>query len=546
MEKEVEEEEVECSQTYEWKEKSNKCESQCTVQLGCWCWGKEVDGEDGEDDASTGQDGQQVAIKDVGAESMDALWSEFKWENMWFQQVPNCKEKDFRGWKNIGATFGIALSFGLLLSIFDVSSDFLTFWLFLNGDNYRKTVPSEDNHYVTGSFNCTKIGHFYNYRERNITSFSFECRESNPVFAWFTLAFVLLPAPNLCLALVSKGPSWIFLAFLALIVPFPVTVLLVKSIALFNIGKEFKLINQMVTEAEARWESSLQFCLQLFIVFTRGDRQPSLPQLFSIAMSVVMMSKGSIGNFVADDDPQPLGHRIVKIGTMFPVHLTNLVFKLGSLSIICALLSLNAVWLYLLVGLVCLFLWLPPGTQHLTKSAGGHVVGLPNTATPDVNFVACARRELCDRCSKNNLRVWNLVWLFINSTILISLTITANIWPDFPIPIFFPFHDSTLKETFPQQMLQLSAFRGVSSDGGRLRLADLPIVEDIYILNTAVAVILTCGVVSAFLIHWQLILEYEGLKESSRWTGKEQKTVETGTNTDSGRAWWKLSSYSQK
>ena len=75
-------------------------------------------------------------------------------------------------------------------------------------------------------------------------------------------------------------------------------------------------------------------------------------------MSVVMMSKGSIGNFLADDDPQPLGHRIVKIGTMFPVHLTNLVFKLGSLSIICALLSFNAVWLYLLVGLVCLFLWL--------------------------------------------------------------------------------------------------------------------------------------------------------------------------------------------
>ena len=115
---------------------------------------------------------------------MDALWSEFKWENIWFQQVPNCKEKDFRGWKNIGATFGIALSFGLLLSIFDVSSDFLTFWLFLKGDNYRKTVPSEDSLYVTGSFNCSKTGHFYSYQEKNITSYSFECRETNPVFAW--------------------------------------------------------------------------------------------------------------------------------------------------------------------------------------------------------------------------------------------------------------------------------------------------------------------------------------------------------------------------
>ena len=90
-------------------------------------------------------------------------------------------------------------------------------------------------------------------------------------------------------------------------------------------------------------------------------------------------------------------------------------------------------------------------------------------------------------------------------------------------------------------MLQLSAFRGVASDGRKLRLADLPIVEKIYILNSAVVVIFTCGVVSAF--HWQLILEYEGVKESSRWTEKQEKTVDVGTNTDGGgsRVWWKFS-----
>ena len=86
-----------------------------------------------------------------------------------------------------------------------------------------------------------------------------------------------------------------------------------------------------------------------------------------------------------------------------------------------------------------------------------------------------------------------------------------------------------------------SAFRGVASDGRQLRLADLPIVEKIYILNSAVVVIFTCGVVSAF--HWQLILEYEGVKESSRWTEKQEKTVDVGTNTDGcgNRVWWKFS-----
>ena len=153
-----------CSQTYQWKQESNKC--QCTVELGCWCWGGEVGVGQGEGEAHVGQAEEQVEVKDVGAESIDALWREFKWENIWFEQVLNCKENKFRGWKNIGTTFGSALSFGILLSIFDVSSDFLTFWLFLKGDNYRKTVPSEDSLYVTGSFNCSKTGHVYSYQEK--------------------------------------------------------------------------------------------------------------------------------------------------------------------------------------------------------------------------------------------------------------------------------------------------------------------------------------------------------------------------------------------
>ena len=405
-------------------------------------------------------------------------------------------------------------------------------------------VPTVMDPYVTGDFNCTKTGHFYDYQTDNITSFTFQCRETNPVFAWFTFWLMLLPAINLCLALASRGPWWVILAVLTIIIPFPITLLIVKSIALFNTGKEFASINQMVTEAEARWESSLQFCLQLFIVFTRGDRQPSTPQLFSIVMSVLVMTKGSIGNFLAVEEPQPLGHHIVKIGTLFPVHFTNLVFKLGSLSIICALLSFNALWLYLLVSILWLILWLHPHTRHLTKSAGGHVVGLPNTSTPDVNFVSCARRELCKWCSKKNLLVWNIIWLVINSTLLLVLATTANIWPTIPIPTFYPFDDSTLEKLFPNQVHQLSSFRGVSSQSGRLRFADLPIVQDIYILNCGIITIFICGVVSIYLIYWQLIKEYEGIEESSKWTEIERLTADIGTNTDTSpgwrRTWWKI------
>jgi len=507
-----------------------KSKCQCSVELGCWCWGAEV--------AQEVEPEESEFLNETGEEKWNALWDEFKWDNMWTQQKPNSLEREFRGWNSIGKTFCLAF-FALLLSASDVGSDYLTFWSFLYGDNYTKTEPSVTNPYVTGDFNCTKTGQFYSFKTDNVTSYTFECWETNPVFAWVTVAFTLLPAINLSLALASRGPWWALLAILTFLIPFPIILLIVKSIALFNIGKEFDSVNHLVTEAEARWESSLQFCLQIFIVFTRGDRQPSTRQLFSIANSVIMMSKGSIGNFLANEEPLPLGQQIVRIGTMFPVHLTNLVFKLGSLSITCALLSFNAIWLYLLLGLVWVVLWLHPDTRHYTKSVGSHVLGLPNTATPDVNFVSCARRELCDWCSKRNLLVWNIIWLVVNGALLLSLTITANLWPTFPIPIFFPFPDAALERVFPDATHQLASFRGAAGRSGELRLADLPIVQEIYILNCSVATVIAFGVVSVYLIYWQLVLEYQGLQDANKWTEVEKQTVDVGTNTENVPGWRK-------
>ena len=143
------------------------------------------------------------------------------------------------------------------------------------------------------------------------------------------------------------------------------------------------------------------------------------------------MSKGSIGNFLADEQPLQLGQEIIRIGTMFPLHFTNLIFKLGSLSIICALLCFNAIWIYLGAWLFWLTLWFSGRTRHLTKSAAGHVIGLPNTTTPDFNFAACRQkhftkvikslkkynsrqRRLKEEESKSNLMFWNVAWLLIN------------------------------------------------------------------------------------------------------------------------------------
>ena len=47
-----------------------------------------------------------------------------------------------------------------------------------------------------------------------------------------------------------------------------------------------------------------------------------------------------------------------------------------------------------------------------------------------------------------------------------------------------------------------------------------------------------------YLIYWQLIKEYEGIEENSKWTEIERQTADIGTNTDTSpgwkRTWWKM------
>ena len=177
------------------------------------------------------------------------------------------------------------------------------FWF---GDDYTKTVASEDDPYVTGNFtNCTKVviilhlkmyleskflmmtfpienskimssmsdfpkvGYYYDYSTAEISSFTFECRERNKVVSFyssdstskvsagFTIFFMVLPSINLSLALASRGSWWLPMAITVAILPFPVTLLLVKLAATVNVGKQFKAVNLMVTKAEARYQKCM-------------------------------------------------------------------------------------------------------------------------------------------------------------------------------------------------------------------------------------------------------------------------------------------------
>ena len=186
-----------------------------------------------------------------GNKRWKAFCDEFKWNNLWHLQQEGSLEKVPRDWPNIGETFAKNLLFGLF-TLLDVGSDFLAAEEFWSGGDYTKTVDTLNDTYVTGEFNCTQIGHYVNDQMEEISSYTFQCRETNRVSAVFTICFMLLPAVNFSFALASRGLSWVGLAIFAFIIPFPITLLIVKMIALVNIGEQFKSVNLMVTRAEAR------------------------------------------------------------------------------------------------------------------------------------------------------------------------------------------------------------------------------------------------------------------------------------------------------
>lgn len=72
---------------------------------------------------------------------------------------------------------------------------------------------------------------------------------------------MVLPSINLSLALASRGSWWLPMAITVAILPFPVTLLLVKLAATVNVGKQFKAVNLMVTKAEARYRHVRSYAL---------------------------------------------------------------------------------------------------------------------------------------------------------------------------------------------------------------------------------------------------------------------------------------------
>ena len=195
-------------------------------------------------------------------------------------------------------------------SIIDIVTDAYSAYTFYNGTLYikdsTKNSTTENELDISNSVggrriheDCDKIGYYTSLDTGEITN-RFQCFERDPIWAMMTLVFMFIPGvfvwdvyilqlgktgllaqTNIILCVLFK-----LLVLMISVITFPLQLMACKIISLVNPGEEWEKVDMRVTRAEGRWESSLQLCLQLFIILTRGDRHPSTIQIFALTCNI--------------------------------------------------------------------------------------------------------------------------------------------------------------------------------------------------------------------------------------------------------------------
>ena len=101
--------------------------------------------------------------------------------------------------------------------------------------------------------------------------------------------------------------------------------------------------------------------LTVFIILSRNDRAPSNMQLASLALSLLCLLKYQIEKYLLNKylTQLPIMEKIPKAAVLLPMFLTNNIFKLGSLALVCAMLRYwAAVGLAIIFFTVLLGLWI--------------------------------------------------------------------------------------------------------------------------------------------------------------------------------------------
>lgn len=375
--------------------------------------------------------------------------AEFDWDRLWGSRTGS----------EIGQTFGINLCVGLLPTLFDVGMDSLAVRDYINGTYYYKQTGNYSD-------NCRLTEDGYT-----------ECYEKDPIFGYVTLTCFFLPGLGfsfwtfLSLSNYLRGEQslvnfrqnlcfFLFFTPLAILasITFPAQLFIVNLVALLNAGTQWTTLTTKYSIAEGLYDASLQFCVQLFIIFVSGDRLPSTIQYLSLCGSILMLAIPRIDAYLLDQGgaTMPVKEKLLKTLYLFPLFFFNSIFKLGSIGLICAILQYNAITLYGSVALlwtIFYFLFnekvLPERHYHLILGVGLHAVSIGkiarrikiiDTKIQPKKHHSVTSRKLTPRHQMQNMIFQNIAWLIINTIILVMVIVLTNVRSS--LWVFWPIVDS--------------------------------------------------------------------------------------------------------
>ena len=436
----------------------------------------------------------------------DILKKEFTLEKIWTN----------RSRSDIAKNFAIVLLFGLIPTLSDVVTDGLSVNSFLSGTVYTKHITdlslmnmtnthdckhlsNVSNPFDPEAAECTHTGCFIRFTDEGpiIEYAVIECFEKDPVCGFVTLATIFLPgfvSPFLWTGcgFMTTGTLCFFLFPF-----FPLLLLGAKLVALINPGKHWKKFTFRLTAAEGNAESRAMLLLQLYIIFTRADRQPSTIRWATLATSLVMIIKTKTNHFLRDQPTDmTLKDQLQKAATLVPMILARNTSVIGSMAASTALLRYwSLLVIFPLVHIIRIILsrwavndkfWKPGSEPNPAKT-------LKKLITKKRNMKFFVSKETCTIIS--------------NLLILTGLTITANLHPEATIPSFSP---------------SLHA----------VKFSDAAIVQNIYLLNYIYIIVMLSGAISLVLVYIQIVLPCK--KHVKKTEDAEGDTLKYEENCDDG------------
>ena len=194
---------------------------------------------------------------------------------------------------------------------------------------------------------------------------------------------------------------------------FPLILIAVKMVGLFNPGPEWKRFTVKITSFEGDFESSLQTLLALYIVLRRIENGeiPEWWQVAQLTASMVMITKTAISDYLLPRQPMSMKEELKATIILTPLFLSNGVFKVFSWATLAALSSNLLSWTF---SLAVALLHLPNLFNRCCK-IGYLTIGSPKHM---IKLLVIQSGGRTTKQSMNNFLYNNICWFIYYTTLL--------------------------------------------------------------------------------------------------------------------------------